>query len=833
MPTLTLLDDAMLRGGRMVPAINRLGGGTIAMAGSQQPWRIVGAESVVYQLRQQSGRVLALRCFFTDTPEPSLVDRYKALSNEATVRQLRPGGPSPIVGQITYLADGLSLPGPELRSVSHPIIAMDWVMGPTLIAAADRACRSRDMQYLTALAEAWRVAMEALHAVQFVHGNLTGDNAMVRPREGIALVDYDTADWPGAPKVKQLEPRPGYRHPKGVPSAADRRDDFAALVVYTSLRLLALWPELREEHGDPASQLGGTVLFSARDLANPDGSALFGKVRVIDDPAMQILVGTLRDACRARPDDVPHFLDVLRKSAHSGRHVSVSGMRPLPRPPEPGRENLQRMNRLNGFLLAGDDEGAYRYWRTSGLIDDPAANREVGGRILEIERRRALRAAKAAAEQADHAAVVRQWESGHLQEEPAAIPLKPVVERARKRSVAVERLRIALEQGDAAIIGQLWPEVRSDRDASVFAAQANEVIAKLFTAAIAGAIERGDDAAIVKAVKETEANGFAIGLADRRAARAAAGRIKARERLSKALAADDRVAISDMALSGLLDEMGEFDATTTRQIMRALATGHLLRAIATDDDFSIYNAYEAEVFGGISGVPAELEARVTLAVNRVRWLRTVRSALKQRDVQTVRAALAAIPERAEAHLSQTERSRMRRMIRREDALAKLEPAIASRNDNAIIDALNEIEAAGAMLPPDLNWEAIRGVIDRLSLITSIRRAATAETVDHARLARLLAQAREEMGGETPYLGSHLDFVALEQDVWRAAHRARVRDALRTNDDKAIVAAALPDLYGAIATLQPAERDRVQRAIASHRGAPALATRPAEELEIGN
>jgi len=46
MPTLTLLDDAMLRGGRMVPAINRLGGGQIAMAGSQQPWRVVGAESV-------------------------------------------------------------------------------------------------------------------------------------------------------------------------------------------------------------------------------------------------------------------------------------------------------------------------------------------------------------------------------------------------------------------------------------------------------------------------------------------------------------------------------------------------------------------------------------------------------------------------------------------------------------------------------------------------------------------------------------------------------------------------------------------------------------------
>ena len=40
------------------PGQNRLGGGTITMAGSQQPWRVAGAESVVYQLRQSNGRSL-------------------------------------------------------------------------------------------------------------------------------------------------------------------------------------------------------------------------------------------------------------------------------------------------------------------------------------------------------------------------------------------------------------------------------------------------------------------------------------------------------------------------------------------------------------------------------------------------------------------------------------------------------------------------------------------------------------------------------------------------------------------------------------------------------
>jgi len=154
----------------MVPAINRLGGGVIAMAGSQQPWRVVGAESVVYQLRQSSGRVLALRCLLSDTPDPSFVDRYRALSQEGTLRQLRPSQSSPLVSQITYVPEGIALPGSELRSVGHPVIGMDWGMGPTLIAAADRACRSLDHQYLAALAQAWLVAqpsrLERLQAAQ-------------------------------------------------------------------------------------------------------------------------------------------------------------------------------------------------------------------------------------------------------------------------------------------------------------------------------------------------------------------------------------------------------------------------------------------------------------------------------------------------------------------------------------------------------------------------------------------------------------------------------------------------------------------------------------------
>src|SRR6478735_4108088 len=99
-----------------------------------------------------------------------------------------------------------------------------------------------------------------------------------------------------------------------------------------------------------------------------------------------------------------------------------------------------------------------------------------------------------------------------------------------------------------------------------------------------------------------------------------------------------------------------------------------------------------------------------------------------------------MPLGSEDRLSAVERSRMRRLIRQDAAIDGLRTALASGDDRTIVDALNEVEAAGALLPPDLNWATVRGVIDRLSLIASIRRAALAVPPDYRRLSRLLPQA---------------------------------------------------------------------------------------------
>ncbi|MEA2530571.1 MAG: hypothetical protein QOG89_2215 [Thermomicrobiales bacterium] len=813
MPTLTLLDDAMLRPGRMVPAVNRLGGGTVAMTGSTQPWRVVGTSAVVYQLRQPTGRVLALRCFLDDELEPTLGDRYRGLSGEPGLRRLRTLPHSPIVGNLAYIAEGLTFPTSDFRSIHLPVVAMDWVMGPTLIAAADRACRAGDRAYLAALAAAWLTTVDALTESEFAHGNLTGDNAMVRAREGIALVDYDTATWPGSPKPPGPEQLPGYRHPRGVASRPERRDDFTALMVYASLRVLTQWPDLREEHGDPPSKLGGVLLFSPKDLAAPDSSRLFGKLRVVDDPEVQALIGILREACLVKVDDVPPFREAVDAAVHVARSVPSN----RPNAGFDPRDRQQRLTRLNSLLLAGDEEAARRFWRSSGLHDDPEAARELGARMAELERQRALREARRAAEAGDSTAVVSAWERERLADHPSAVPMRPIFETAKRRAGAVEQLKAAIESGDAAAVGALWPEVRGDPAASAYAIQATEILSKLLGAAIAGAIERGDDAATVAAVRDAEAQGIAVGVTARRAARAAARRLKVRRQLEAALRDDDRETLASLALGGQLEELGRLPESTMRAVVRAIHWPLLMRALAGDDDRAISLAFDPDVFENATGLTDEDRHRIDLALRRIRWLDVVRRAIRQRDVPTLRVALEDIPDGADRRLSRVERDRITRLTTRDRAIALLTEAMRTGDDIAIVDALNELEVAGATLPEGLDWQAVRGVVDRLSLAAAIRRAALAKPPDYARLARLLPAARDASGGETPYLGSNLDFVQLESDVTRAAARSRLREAIARADEVAIVAAAVPDLYGTIPTLTPDERKVVERAVANQRG----------------
>ena len=426
MTTLTRNDQAMLRGPRSVPAISRLGGGTISTVSEAQPYRILGSDAVVYQLRQANGKVLALRCWLDDAVAPEILERYRALAKPETIRPLHEVANSPIVPAITIYSDGINLEADDLHSETRPVTVMDWLMGPTVLAAVDRAAKASDTGYLGALASAWRRAAFAAADVGFVHGDLSPENAILRPKEGIAYIDYDSAWWPGAPSIPKLNGSAAYTHPRQRAINPQQADNYAAFVVYVSLRILAVWPGLRTEHGQPATVKGAAILFQPKDLASPDGSVLFGKLRVLDDPIIRGLVGLLREFSLGEAVDVPPLAEALNLAARLAESQQFDA------PPPP------RQSKVGSVLSSA----AASLWDTARTGTDRLRSPQPDQPPADVEeswpeqrptwRPERLEALSTAIRQGDIDQADEQWEI--VKDEAGATALLPALEALRNRA---------------------------------------------------------------------------------------------------------------------------------------------------------------------------------------------------------------------------------------------------------------------------------------------------------------------------------------------------------------------------------------------------------------
>jgi hypothetical protein len=698
------------------------------MAGAHQPFRVAGHDAVVYRLENAAPGFVALRCFLTDKLDNAVLARYQRLSKDSTLRRLRTSEHSPLVQYVHLFPDGLLLPGPDFRSLSEPVIAMEWIDGPTLIEAVDRAARQREHRVLNALANSWLRAVAANREVDFSHGSLTGQNVMVDLERGPVFVDYDTAWWPGAVSLSKQKPPATYSHPRGVASAPERRDDFAALLIYTSLRALAIDPSLRDDFGDPPARIDGAILFSASDLASPNKSKLFERLRDLGDEEFQGVLGILREACRSGVDTVPPIDDAWQAARAAVVEVRTEPepvvLPPLPAPP-----------------VAAD----------------------------------------------------ASW-----------FGVAPETDRDRQTAAFIE----AVVERDPAHVVELWPSVRQSPEVIPYAIQATNLAREFVQQRVAKAMDAGDDNEIVAAVEQAQALVIAVPPGARRAYRRALRTVDLRAGLIEALERDDRQQLSDMAVSGQLDELRGVSRSAEHAVRLAIKWQHLQHAIDLDSDEQILGCALDELLAEPGYVSQEDKARIALAQGRRRWLQNVRKALAARDAVTLADLFAAKPAGGDELLGPSEQRRSSRLIAQRRAGLRLKEALESGDDRKLVDAMNDIEATGARLPADLDWAGVQVVADRLSIVASIRRAVRANPPDYERLGRMLPAAREAFGSPAPYLGPGLDFAALEFDVRREAHRHRLREAIRSGDQQSILTAASPDPYGAIATLDSHEQEQV-------------------------
>ena len=333
MPTLADYDHALTRGLRTAPVIRRLGDGQMSLLESGMPRRVVGAEAAVYRFDLSPGGAIAIRCFLDHQIPTRVEEVYRQATSPALFRRLRSPDHSPLVQRLAWIEHAVVLEGPDLQSEQVPVVAMEWIVGPTLFQAVDVATRKGQGALLGSVARQWIDAMTALREVGFAHGSLSPTNAMLERERGVVLVDYDTSWWPGMPPLDSDSAPSGYRHPRGIPSAPERRDEFAALVHYVSLRSLEVHPDLRSTYGGAVGTIDPPLLFDQRDLDHPDRSGLFDTLQHSRDREVRALAAILREAAEASPNEVPFVTD----AADAARRVAVAAAATRSQESSPGR----------------------------------------------------------------------------------------------------------------------------------------------------------------------------------------------------------------------------------------------------------------------------------------------------------------------------------------------------------------------------------------------------------------------------------------------------------------------------------------------------------------
>jgi hypothetical protein len=677
----------------------------------------------------------------------------------------------------------------EGRERTLPVIAMEWLGEFNLAESVRHMVETNDIVRLSSIGTQWQRVMLALGEERFTHGELEPENAFLRRGDAVALVDYDTAAWPGSPRGLPGNRRVAYRHPSGeLPFVVERRDDFAALAILVSLRALALDPHLLI--ADPVRETEGLV-FSAGDFRSPQNSQRFHRISRMDDPETVALAAILAEACRMPADQAPPFAEALRAARSVAGRIRRSEQEPSqpaqpetdhdhgPRPLAP-QERQARLTRLNAMLLRGGDREALDFWESSGLADDRAANASSGKLVEAARARLAGKSTPATTTPA-----------------PAPLPPKPDPQAERRAGwrvistgASMARLESAIANRDHETVLREWTDVRDTPDASRYSAVVHQLATEFWATTIRNAARRGNPEAVLEAVGQADAAGVAIPAALRPVIREARLRV-------------DRD-----------DEARDAEVTTW-------ATNHpeLAHAIERDDDRVVHAVIAASGRDDFNDLPDSARARVELSLRRVDWAGRVRKALRGRQLNQLGDLLRQPVPGGERLLSPTERARILRIRERGEAQQDVNQALSARNDRAFIQAMRRLEQAGAPLPPDLDARAFDAALERITRVTALRRAvANSEQHDPRTVARLVPAA--VMGGVQWEVVERLVNVEdVDRELVRLGRLARIREVIATGDPDAIVAAALPDTHDVLRDLTNAERKAVEDAAQNARPLP--------------
>ena len=258
------------------------------------PRPISGGFASVYKLAGKE--MYAVRCFLSNRPDQQ--ERYKKISEFVLSDNLS------CTLDFEYIEQGVKIAGNWF-----PILRMPWVTGDTL----DRYVMKhwKDQRKMEDLCEAYRQMDRELRKSGIAHGDLQHGNILVMENGALRLVDYDGMFVPSMKGWNAIESgHTNYQHPGRREIHFDHRlDNFSSLVIYASLRAIAIDPGIVNKTDSMAENL----LLRNTDFQQPTSSPMFKKLDEHKSSEVRLLSQLVRHYLDESPLAVPPLDDLPEK----------------------------------------------------------------------------------------------------------------------------------------------------------------------------------------------------------------------------------------------------------------------------------------------------------------------------------------------------------------------------------------------------------------------------------------------------------------------------------------------------------------------------------------
>lgn len=180
----------------------------------------------------------------------------------------------------------------------YPIVRMKYTSGLTLFEAVEKY--RQDRAKMKELISHFIKMMARIESSGIIHGDIEPENIIVKS-DRMVLVDYDLTTVPlSRPLASRVKSNKHYRHPMQPPTVPPPNDNFAAWLMYYSMKIISLYPAI----WNIAGAKPGRLLFSDEDLRKPHTSHLFRMLKSHYSESVRSLAADVEKLLKTRPSEI-------------------------------------------------------------------------------------------------------------------------------------------------------------------------------------------------------------------------------------------------------------------------------------------------------------------------------------------------------------------------------------------------------------------------------------------------------------------------------------------------------------------------------------------------